>query len=354
MTGPAITSRGKRTDTLWAAYKLRWNRRKLLVRSWWKGRQLAAVRDLTTNIAPTDILCFSCVRNEASRLPFWLDHHRKLGVQHFLIVANDCTDDTIPYLSQQPDVSLWQTDAGYRKSRFGMDWLGALMMRHGDGHWCLTTDADELLIYPHYDTQPLSELTDWLDGQRHVSFGAMLLDMYPKGKLADQTYKAGDDPIRTLGWFDEAPYWVQRQPKLQNLWLQGGPRARMFFDDTPDQAPTLNKVPLVRWSRRFSYVSSMHTLLPRHLNRTYDEAGDPRPTGVLLHTKFLDQIVDKSAEELRRQEHFGQPEHYDAYYQALIANPDLWTEGSCAWSGWRDLVDRGLMQAAGWGDQSSK
>lgn len=354
MTGPAITSRGKRTDTLWAAYKLRWNRRKLLVRSWWKGRQLSVVRNQTSNIQPADVLCFACVRNEAQRLPFWLEHNRKLGIGHFLIVANDCSDGTVEFLEDQPDVSLWQTDASYRLSRFGMDWLGSLMMQYGDGHWCLTVDADELFIYPYHDTRPLPELTDWLDATGQISFGALMLDLYPKGRLADQSYCAGDDPTHALGWFDEAPYWVQKQPKLENIWLQGGPRARAFFAADRDRAPTLNKVPLVRWSRRYTYVSSMHTMLPRRLNHTYDEAGQVKPTGVLLHTKFLDQIVEKSAEEMRRREHFGTPEQYDAYYEALISNPDLWTPSSCPWSGWPDLVNRGLMQTGDWDDQSLK
>lgn len=347
MTAP-VTSRGRRTDTLWAAYKLRWNRRKLLLRSWGKRRQLAQVQNRTGAITPSDILAFACLRNEIDRLPYWLDHHRALGVGHFLIVANDCSDGSVPYLRDQPDVSLWETGASYRKSRFGMDWLGALQMRFGHGHWCLTVDADELFIYPQHDTRPLPQLTNYLDKKGWDSFGVTMLDLYPKGRLSAQTYRPGDDPTQTLDWFDAAPYWVQRQPKLHNLWLQGGPRARVFFAENTDRAPTLNKVPLVKWSRRYTYVSSMHTMLPRKLNHTYDEGGITKPTGILLHTKFLDQIIDKSKEELTRREHFGQPQDYDGYYRALIEDPVLWTTESCAWRGWSDLVDRGLMEGADW------
>ena len=352
MTAP-VTSRGKRTDTLWAAYKLRWNRRVFLARSWRKGRQLRSAENRTKTIKPDDILCFACVRNEAARLPYWLGHHRKLGVSHFLIVANDCTDDTAAFLAQQMDVSMWTTDASYRKARFGMDWLGALQARFGDGHWCLTVDADELLIYSNHDTRDLRKLTGWLDVKGRVSFGAMMLDLYPHGKLGAQNYVSGSDPTDVLGWYDAAPYWVQKQPKYHNLWLQGGPRARMFFADNPDRAPTLNKVPLVKWSRSYTYVSSTHTMLPRPLNHTYDEAGQVKATGVLLHTKFLDEIIDKSQEELHRREHFGNSADYDAYYAALMDGPVLWTPASCAYSGWHDLVDRGLMQAADWADNTA-
>lgn len=346
----STTSRGKRTDTLWAAYKLRWNRRALLFRSWRKGRALRGLADRTKQIIPTDILCFACVRNEAKRLPYWLAHYRRLGVAHFLIVVNDSTDGTAAYLAEQPDVSVWETDESYRKTRFGMDWIGALQLRYAHRHWCVTVDADELLIYPQHDTRDLRELTRWLDQKGRVSFGAMMLDLYPNGPLGMGAYAAGDDPTQALGWYDAAPYWVQLQPKYWNLWLQGGPRARMFFQDTPERAPTLNKIPLVRWSKQFTYVSSMHTMLPRHLNQTYDRQGEIKATGVLLHTKFLDEIVEKSAEERLRQEHFGNPAQYAAYYDALIDGPNLWTPESQRYAGWADLVAVGLMEAADWTD----
>lgn len=133
------------------------------------------------------------MRNERLRLPFFLDHHRRLGVGHFLIVDNGSDDGTVEYLRDQPDVSLWQSGASYRLSRFGVDWLTWLQMRHGHGHWCLTLDADELFIYPFHESRPLAALTDWLDDRQIGSMGALMLDMYPKGALAEAEYR----PART-------------------------------------------------------------------------------------------------------------------------------------------------------------
>jgi len=92
-----------------------------------------------------------------------LQYYRALKVSHFLFVDNGSDDGTAEFLQSQPDVSLWRTDESYRLSRFGMDWLGWLQMRFGHGHWCLTVDADELLIYPQHDTRDLSALTQWLE-----------------------------------------------------------------------------------------------------------------------------------------------------------------------------------------------
>ena len=159
------------------ALKLRTRRQLLLLRAVRKRRQLISMIDRTDRIAPGDVLCFLCIRNESHRLPHFLRHHRALGVRHFLAVDNASTDGSDRLLCDQPDVSLWQTGASYKASRFGMDWLTWLMMRHGHGHWCLTLDADELLVYPYWQTRPLAALTGWLEAQGRDSFGALTVDM---------------------------------------------------------------------------------------------------------------------------------------------------------------------------------
>ncbi len=335
-------------STAWMRYRLRWKRRRLLYRALRKRRQLKPVSDKTGLIGAGAILGAATVRNEMVRLPFFLDHHRKLGVDHFLIVDNGSDDGTTEYLAKQPDVSVWSTQASYRLSRFGLDWLTWVMIKHASGHWCLTLDADELLIYPHFETRPLPALTEWLDRTGRRSFGALMLDMYPKGEVQSHSYQPGDDPTETLCWFDGGNYHMRKQTKLQNLWIQGGVRARKFFADDPRRAPTMGKIPLVKWHWRYVYVNSSHALLPRELNHVYDETGGEKTSGVLLHTKFLNTVVEKSAEEKERRQHFANSELYDAYYDALIDNPDLWCEHSSRLISWRQLEAMGLMSRGNW------
>jgi len=332
----------------WIMYRLRWKRRRLLFRALRKRRQLAPVIDRTAQIGAGDILAVSTVRNEMVRLPHFLDHHRKLGVGHFLFVDNASDDGTRDYLARQPDVSLWATSHSYRLSRFGLDWLTWLMIRHAHGHWCLMLDADEIFIYPHHDTRPLPALVGWLEQCGRRSFGALMLDMYPKGPVQAQSYRPGDDPFEGLCWFDGGNYMIRKQPRQQNLWIQGGVRARAFFAENPRRAPTMGKVPLIKWHWRYVYVNSSHAALPRALNRVYDEAGGEETSGILLHTKFLPTIVEKSAEEKQRREHFANSALYDAYYDALTENPDLWCAHSTRLTGWRQLEAMGLMSRGNW------
>ena len=330
------------------ALKLRTRRQSLLLRAFRKRTQLAAVHIRTDRIAPEDVLCFLCIRNEADRLPHFLRHHRALGVRHFLVVDNASTDASAELLRDQPDVSLWRTSASYKASRFGMDWLTWLQIRHGSGHWCLTLDADELLIYPYWQTRPLAALTGWLQDQGRDSFGALTVDMYPEGSVSDGQPGPGEDPIRHLSWFDAGNYQVQVQPRLRNLWIQGGVRARAFFSDTPRRAPTLNKTPLVRWHWRYAYVNSTHALLPPRLNEVYATDGGELTSGVLLHTKFLPGIAERAAEERLRGEHFGNAQQYAAYYDQLGRSPILHTMASTRYTGWRQMEALGLMSRGGW------
>ena len=348
---PDVT--GRKEDTLppisWVhMYRLRLKRRRLLWRSFRSRHHLSSLTDRTTRIRPGHVLAFTTLRDEITRLPWFLHHYRSLGVDHFLIVDNGSEDGSVAYLADQPDVSLWQTRNSYRESRYGLDWLTWLQMRYGHNHWTLMVDADELLIYPDHETRSLHDLTHWLDTRCRKAFGALMLDLYPKDELGTQVYDAETDPTKVVGWFDAGPYRSQRQSPLGNLWVQGGARERMFFAANHRRSPTLNKIPLVRWSRRYAYVNSCHSALPRQLNRDYDGPGGTSPSGVLLHTKFLPEVIGKSQVEKERRQHFHDPDQFTEYYDTIIERPVMWTPDSKHFTGWKCLQQLGLMGAIDW------
>lgn len=330
------------------SYRLRLQRQRWRIRAYRKRRELKEVVNRTDQIKSDDILLYCTQRNEKIRLPYFLDYYRKMGVGHFFFVDNDSDDGSLDYLRDQPDVSVWRTRASYKRARFGVDWLNYLQIKHAHGHWTLTVDPDEFLVYPFCDTRPLRALTDWLDASSIKSFSAMLLDMYPKGRLDEQPYQSGQDPIEIASWFDSGNYTLSRNFKFTNLWIQGGPRSRVFFKDAPAKAPALNKVPLVKWDRRYCYVSSTHMLLPRGLNQVYDEWGGEKASGVLLHAKFIDTFGVKAAEELERGQHYAASVEYKAYAASMQTDPQLWCKWSEKYINWRQLEILGLMSKGNW------
>ena len=317
------------------AYRLRWVRRRYLWRAFRSRHDLETRVDRTHAIRSGDILVFACMRNEAERLPRFLAHYRALGAAHFLIIDNGSDDGTAEALSAEADVSVWHTTASYRSARFGMNWVNHLLARYGHGHWCLTVDADELFTFREAEARGLAGLTADLDATGRQMFGALMLDMYPRGPLGAET---DGDPHDALTHFDPSGYTVRVKTRTGALWIQGGPRARVFFGETPERAPTLNKTPLVKWHWRYAYVSSTHALLPARLNAWH---GDEN--GILLHTKFLPSVTDRAQQEKGRREHFNDPTQFDAYYDALSEGPVLWNEGSSEYRDWRDADRAGLL-----------
>lgn len=333
---------------LWDSYRMRVRRKRWLVRAVRKSGELTCLQDNTGTIQRDDVLLVSTMRNEQIRLPYFLEYYRKLGVNHFLFVDNGSNDDTTQYLSGMGDVSLWQTHASYRRSHFGVDWMNYLKRKYAHGHWVLVVDPDEFFIYPFCDTRPIQALTDWLDNSAIRSFSAMLIDTYPKGRLGDVPYQAGQNPLEIANWFDSGNYTISKNLMYGNLWIQGGPRARVFFADEPKRAPALNKTPLVKWDRRYAYVSSTHSLLPRGLNQVYETDGGEKASGALLHTKFLDTLGAKAAEELARSEHYANSREYKAYAEGLEQQPELWCKWSEKYINWRQLEILGLMSKGNW------
>ena len=118
-----MLSKAQERLTNWTvAYKLRSKRRRLLWRAFRKHKQLTEIKNRTTRLAPSDILLFATVRNERLRLPYFLAHYRRLGVQHFFFISNNSTDETNNFLAKQEDVSLWTTT--HAINYCGLEWIG--------------------------------------------------------------------------------------------------------------------------------------------------------------------------------------------------------------------------------------
>ncbi|WP_210093145.1 glycosyltransferase family 2 protein [Ruegeria sp. HKCCSP346] len=327
---------------------MRLRRKRRILRCLKRRRELKPVSNNTQAIRRDDILLMSVVRNEKIRLPFFLEYYRKLGINHFLFVDNNSDDGSFEFLKEQADVSVWRTTTSYKRASYGLDWSNYLLRKYAHDHWVLSVDPDEFFIYPFCDTRPIRALTDWLDGSAVRSFGTMLIDMYPEGPVDADPYAEGQNPFEIARWFDPGNYMITKNPEYKNLWIQGGPRARVFFQDNPSKAPALNKIPLVKWNRRYVYVSSTHSLLPRGLNQVYDEWGGEKASGSLLHAKLINTLGEKAREELLRGQHYRGSGEYKAYATRLEDKPVFWCEWSEAYINWRQLEILGLMSKGNW------
>ncbi len=313
------------------------------------GIRLRRIHDRTRAIGENDIIAVVVLRDEAPRIPYFLSYYRRLGVNHFLFVDNGSTDGFRDLVAAEPDCSVWYTEDSYKHANFGEHWANYLLRRYGTDHWCLRIDVDEFLVHPHYDTRNLHELTAHLDETGKLSFFTLLLDMYSQGPLDEAIYTVGQDPLEVCPWFDPYGYCQWKMP-MGDWWIQGGVRRRVFYSNGHvGAAPALNKFPLVKWRRYYSYISSTHFLTPRRLNRPHYAQG-LAPTGCLLHFKHFASFRTKVEEELERKEHYNESAEYKLYAAGLTQEEKLvlWNPASARFTGWEQCVDLGLMSLGRW------
>ncbi len=284
-----------------------------------------------------EIRAFLLVRNERLRLPWLLAYYRDLGVDRFLVLDNDSDDGTTDWLlAQGPDVHLFHTTASFAASGAGMRWTNRLLDEHGTGAWCLTVDADEVLVYPRCETARLPVLTAYLDSCAAEAMAAPMLDLYAERPLAETAYAAGQSLIEAFPWFDATGYVRRDSNDFPFFRLQGGSRARVFHEH-PAAGPVLQKVPLIRWRPDIKYTSSKHTAFPCRLAAL---------SGALLHFKYLPAFADQVGAEVARAQHFLGGKEYRAYQRRLAPGRDLSLMAPIS-RRYRDsgqLVELGLMQ----------
>lgn len=311
------------------------------------GRDLATVIDNTPSIKPSDLLAFIVLRNEAARLSYFFDYYRALGVGHFLIVDNGSDDDFMAEVGNRPYCSVWHTRASYKASKYGVHWLNYLLKKYGSGHWCLTLDPDEFLVFPYSDSRLLTELTAYLDQEKKDSFFSVMLDMYSDRPVDEASYRKGQNPLDVCPWFDATGYYQDRRPNYGEWWIRGGVRRRVFFADQPWHAPALNKTVLVKWRWHYAYIASTHIVWPNRLNRPHFH-DTLAPTGCLLHFKYLSLLREKVEEEMQRMEHYAGSREYQRYLDGLNNKTVLWNQAAVRFQDWRQCVDLGLMNVGRW------
>ena len=320
----------------------RWSHQQLMTRM---KRQLTCVQNRTKSIRPSDVLLVSCLRNEKSRMAFFCDYYRRLGVNHFLFIDNDSSDGFRDWAKDEIDVSVWHTTASYKSSRFGMNWCNFLLNTYGVGHLCVTVDPDEFLVYPHAESRNLHDLGQHLKDFKRESMSVIMLDAYSDRPLSDTILHEGEDPFEVCPFFDRDGY-IQTPHPMNGIFIRGGPRMRYYTAEKPALSPALNKISLVWWQPRYRYVSSMLDMRPWRLNQPNSE-DTISVSGCLFHFKFVSSLKDKAEEERTRRQHYAQGREYEQYRRER--DPVFYEEGlSVRYQSPRQLVDLGLINVGDW------
>ncbi|MEQ8964369.1 MAG: glycosyltransferase family 2 protein [Azospirillaceae bacterium] len=338
-------------------------------------------------VPDSDVTAVVLCHNEARRLPYFLTHHKALGIGHFIVVDNDSDDGSGAILDADPDVTRLFTTRPY--SEYKSIWREAIADYYLEGRWICFPDVDELLVYPGWPDRSLPEYCEILDEGGYDALFTTMVDMYPDRPLSQCHYEAGQSFIDVAPYFDTGNYrLVPLKPKQFKGWatprvrIAGGARERLFhrhaaqsgtfldrliaktvfslrrsmepgprrreldvraverlerFQD-PVAPPAMCKVPLVRWRQGTRFRGGVH-----RMDLAYRLAPD---WGCLLHFKYFDDFGDKAVTAVSRGQHAGGAEHYQRYLSKVddVSDRSLLFRGSRRFTGVRSLISAGLMR----------
>ncbi len=109
------------------------------------------LKDPGTPISNEKILIVTSMKNEAPFILEWIAYHKSIGVDHFLVYTNDCTDNTNEMLDRLDELghvtrrdNPWDPASGKKPQHEALK--DAVKQRcYKDADWVLTIDVDEFV-----------------------------------------------------------------------------------------------------------------------------------------------------------------------------------------------------------------
>jgi hypothetical protein len=289
-----------------------------------------------------EVVVLCSVRDGMEHLPHFLQHHRTLGVAHFVFLDNASVDGTTAHLSNQPDVTLYSSRLPY--AQYKHHFKRFLFRAAGRDRWTLLADTDECFDFPGSDALSLSEFCEYLDAHGHTAVVAHMLDRFsdapilrvpeaPDGDLAalhrfyDLSGLHEDDHAHAFGASNTIS-----DPAIKCL--SCGFHRDLFGNDL-----LVTKHPLVRWAPPMELPKYSHDI-------SYARIADV--SAVLYHFKFTAGFFGMLQRAVREANYYLGSERYKRIAEALQRDPELSLvrDTTRAFTSVDALVDAGFLRVS--------
>lgn len=266
---------------------------------------------------------YTVMRDEAFFVPAFLDHHRGIGVEQFLILDDGSEDGTGELLAAQPDVVRLSCPHRYgeeldlrgrwltRRRRAGIAFKELAPDRFFRGRWALYVDADEFLLLPP-GVHALREVVARLDAGRAACCAASVVETFPE----DLGGLAPHPPARTLRDLLARYPLIEPHPVLAS---RRGRQARYAGPSKTDMLYERHGVPGSAGSARYKTPLVRHAWPTRRRgSHKANRAPSPGVMLTMLHFVFTADFRAKIERARAWKAHVGGAASYDRY-DALLA-----------------------------------
>jgi glycosyltransferase involved in cell wall biosynthesis len=296
---------------------------------------LSPLNNLRVPEQGSEIRLFAVMRNEALRIPFFLNHYSEQGVERFFIVDDNSTDGSVDLLLAHERVHVFRAAETYSQSRCGVDWIETLLGCYGEDHWCVVADADEILVYPGWESISLPQLSRYFDSERVSAFHCLLVDMYSDRPFDETEYVPGTNPLKACPYYESETIWCSASlhgAKVGKWRHTGGMRRRLFGLHV-----CLDKISFIKYTPAMTLQPGMHGI---------EGALFSKVRGAMLHFKFFADFSAKASVEASRGEHWDNAIQYKRYSEIFTSDQHLcaYSSASRRLSATTDLIKSDIMR----------
>jgi len=244
------------------------------------------------------------VKNDLAKIKLQVEHHRKIGVKHFIYIDNISSDGTFEWLKEQEDVTLYKVETSFNAG-IKAGWQHLAVKQEGYDKWYLILDSDELFAYPGMENINIQKYLNFLEKKGMTAITTPLVDMYRKGNIFTTDFI---ENIRDEYCFFDTIYYVES--KSTNKHYNGGPRFRIF-----SMKNQLVKYSLLKMEKNMIFITNI--LFPYHKNF------EAKVAAFLLHYKFLPNDTQKYIEIAEKGNYWQGSKEYKTYIEFYKQNPNL-------------------------------
>lgn len=251
------------------------------------------------------VIC--AVKNDKSRVIHQHQTMKSYGINNFVYIDNGSNDGTREYLVKQDDIMLYETNQNYN-SIVRSAWVRKIIHEIGFNKWYLLLDSDEIYVYPNIEEDCFTQFLSTLKSKKQYYVQSILIDMYPEKSIPLKNLSGSNNQIKLEDycWFDKD--YIKSYGRKTPI-IQGGPRHRLFSDETYTFDSWLNKVNFIYYTKECFHYS--HIVMP------YANNHKAKTLAGTLHYKFLPNDFDKYQKIAEQKNYANESKEYRRYVKYL-------------------------------------